>query len=451
MVRHRKRISRRGLLGTAAVVAVGAVLVPVAVQAASADTAGGERNPVRALEQAAHPLRSTEPRGNTADLRALGSMVGDAKVVGLGEATHGSHEFFAMKERVFRYLVEEKGFTTFALELSWSAGLQIDDYLQTGKGDARTLAKAALANSPWDREEFVSLIEWMRVYNRHHPGRTVHFMGDDIGAPAVNDEFFGRVTGYVQQNHPEALARLNELYTGLRPIDDVFAYLGKPLAERQQLATKAQQALELVSSLKGAGGDAFDWAEQNARSIAQTAKFLTMNPSDPKTLPSFQRFRDEVMAQNVNWWQQHTGRKVLLSAHNDHVSYAAGDPKTYPKTQGAFLREAMGKNYLPIGFTFDRGSFLSKDAALGGDWKKFTVGAAGPGRNEHTLDQVRYQDFYLDVRNAPAPARAWLNVARPTLNVGTQFPANPHDVAIAKSFDVLIHLHAVREADERKP
>ncbi|MEU9123442.1 erythromycin esterase family protein [Streptomyces sp. NPDC048506] len=450
MVRRRKRISRRGLLGTAAV-AMGAVLVPVVVQAASADTAGGKQNPVRALEQAAHPLRSTEPGGNTADLRALGSMIGDAKVVGLGEATHGSHEFFTMKERLFRYLVEEKGFTTFALEMSWSAGLQIDDYLQTGKGDARTLAKQALANSPWDREEFVSLIEWMRAYNSHHPGRTVHFMGDDIGAPALNDEFFGRVTGYVQQHHPEALPRLNELYTGLRPIDDVFGYLGKPIAERQQLAAKAQQALELVGSLKGSGGDAFDWAEQNARSIAQTAKFLTMNPNDPKTLPSFERFRDEVMAQNVSWWQQHTGRKILLSAHNDHVGYVASDPETYATTQGAFLRDTMGTNYLPIGFTFDQGSFLSKDAALGGGWKRFTVGAAGPGRNEYTLDQVRYRNFYLDVRNASAPARAWLSVARPTLNVGTQFPEKPRDVAIATSFDVLVHLHEVREADKPKP
>lgn len=378
-------------------------------------------------------------------------MIGDAKVVGLGEATHGSHEFFTMKERVFRHLVEKKGFTTFALELSWSAGLQIDDYLQTGKGDARKIAKETLTNSPWDREEFVSLIEWMRDYNRHHPDRTVHFMGDDIGAPSLSDEFFGRVTGYVQKNNPEALPRLNELYTGLRPIDDVFAYLGKPLAERQQLAVKAQQALELVSGLKGSGGDAFDWAEQNARSVAQTAKFLTLNPDDPESNADSQRFRDEVMAQNVSWWQQRTGQKVLLSAHNDHVAYVASDPETYSKTQGSFLRDTMGKNYLPIGFTFNQGSFLSKDAALGGEWKKFTVPAAEPDRNEATLDKVRYRDFYLDIRTAPAAARDWLNAARPTLNVGTLFPEEPRDAAIAKSYDVLIHLHEVREADKLKP
>ncbi|WP_037857889.1 erythromycin esterase family protein [Streptomyces sp. NRRL S-340] len=452
MNRHTKRISRRRLLATAAI-AAGAVLVPVAVQAATVDkdhTAGGKHNPVHALEQAAQPLRATEPGGNTADLRALSAMIGDAKVVGLGEATHGSHEFFTMKERVFRYLVEKKGFTTFALELSWSAGLQIDDYLRTGKGDAREIAAQTLANSPWDREEFIHLIEWMRDHNRNHPDRPVHFMGDDIGAPSLNDAFFERVTGYMEKNHPESLPRLNELYTGLRPIDDAFAYLAKPLAERQRLAARAQQALELVSSHKGSGQDAFDWAEQNARSIAQTAKFFTLDPADRESLNGLERFRDEVMAQNVTWWRKRTGDKILVSAHNNHAGYVSDDPELYSKTQGSFLRDTMGKDYLPIGFTFDRGSFLSKDAALGGDWKKFTVGAAEPGRNEYTLDQVGYRNFYLDVRRAPAAARAWLDVARPTLNIGTQFPEKPRDIAIAKSFDILIHLHEVREADKPK-
>ncbi|AHH97333.1 hypothetical protein GCM10010174_72790 [Kutzneria viridogrisea] len=447
MAGNRKRIRRRGLL-TAAVIAAGAVLAPTAAQAAPV---GGEQNPVRALQRAAHPLRSTEPGRNTADLRALGVMIGDAKVVGLGEATHGSHEFFTMKQRVFRYLVEERGFTTFALELSWSAGLRIDEYLQTGKGEARAIAKETLANSPWDREEFLSLIEWMRDYNRRHPGHTVHFIGDDVGAPTLSEEFFGRVTGYVRQNHPESLPRLNELYTGLRPIEDVFAYLGKPLVERQRLAVNAQQALELVSSQQGSDAEASEWAVQNARSIAQTARFLTIDVADPDSVAAAQRFRDEVMAQNVTWWQRRTGHKVLLSAQNSHVGYLASDPVMYPKTQGSFLRDTMGADYLAIGLTFNQGSFLSKDAALGGDWKKFTVGAAEPGTNEYTLDQVRYRNYYLDLRNAPAAARAWLDLARPTRNIGTMYPVDPADLALARAFKVLIHLHEVREADQLKP
>ncbi|GAA2288428.1 hypothetical protein GCM10010149_38870 [Nonomuraea roseoviolacea subsp. roseoviolacea] len=164
-----------------------------------------------------------------------------------------------------------------------------------------------------------------------------------------------------------------------------------------------------------------------------------------------QRFRDQVMAQNITWWQRRTGDKILLSAQNDHVGYAAGDPRMYPWTQGAFLRDTPGTKYLPIGFTFHQGSFLSKDAALGGGWKKFTVGAAAPGMNEYTLDQVRHEDYYLDIRDAPAAARAWLGVARPTRNIGTQYPYPPAGLALARSFDVLVHLHEVREADKLKP
>ncbi|WP_326944256.1 erythromycin esterase family protein [Amycolatopsis sp. NBC_01307] len=427
MTRNRKTTA---VLAVAAI-ATGALFAPATAEAA-------QPGPVRALTQAAHPLRTTEPDRDTADLRALGAMIGDAQVTGLGEATHGSHEFFAMKERLFRYLVEQKGFTTFALEVSWSAGLKIDEFVQTGTGDAHTVAKAALAGSPWDREEFVHLIEWMRGYNRAHPARPVHFLGDDLGAPTLDDAFFGRVTGYVQRTHPESLARLNELYTGLRPIDDVFAYVAKPLAERQRLAAQAQEALELVQSF----GD--DWAAQNARSIAQTTKFLTIDLADPASVATSQRFRDEVMAQNVVWWQRHTGAKILLSAHNGHVGYASGDPARYPKTQGSFLRDTLGANYVATGFTFDRGSFLSQDDA--GTWRKFTVGAAGPGSNEDTLDRVRYQDYYLDLRTAPAAARAWLDVARPTYDIGTAFPVDPADIALARSYDLLIHLHDVREA-----
>lgn len=158
-----KRIGRRGLLAATAALAAAAVLAPVAAvaapvtpatagsaaTAAAADPTQAQRSAVvRALESVAQPLRTTEPGGRTADLRALGAMIGDARVVGLGEATHGSHEFFAMKQRLFRYLVEEKGFTTFALETSWTSGLQIEEYLQGGPGDARQVVKEALGGSP---------------------------------------------------------------------------------------------------------------------------------------------------------------------------------------------------------------------------------------------------------------------------------------------------------------
>ncbi|MFJ4906860.1 erythromycin esterase family protein [Streptomyces sp. NPDC093249] len=456
---HHSRVGRRAMLVTAAI-AMGMTLTPAVAQASPtaqqtpAATATRAQDPVvRELDRIAHPLRSTEPGGKSTDLRALGAMIGGAKVVGLGEATHGSHEFFAMKERVFRHLVEEKGFRAFSLEFSWGAGLRIDEYLQTGKGDARQIAEETLANSPWDREEFVHLIQWMRDHNRRNPTRTVHFVGNDLSGPAMTEDLFGRITGYVQRHHPALAPRVDRLYAGLRPVDDVFEYLKKPLAERQLFADRAREVHDLISAAGGRDRKAHELAVQNARSVADTTRFLTADPSNPAAMPEFQRLRDEAMARNVLWWQKRTGHKILVSAHNDHLGLIAGTATMYPKTQGSFLRDAMGRNYLPIAMTFDRGSFLSKDTAIGGEWKKFTVGAAAPGTNEHTLDKIRHRDFYADLRTAAPAARGWLDTARPTRSIGTLFNDDYplYDLALGRAFDVLVHLHGVREADLPRP
>ncbi|WP_037825969.1 erythromycin esterase family protein [Streptomyces sp. NRRL B-1347] len=444
MIGHGKRC-------TAAALALAATLTPTAAAHAApvAPASAAASDPVRALDCIAHPLRSAKPGTGTADLRALGVMVGDAKVVGVGEATHGSHEFFALKDRVFRYLVEQKGFTTFALEISWSAGLRIEDYLQRGDGDrdARQIVHEVMAGSPWDRAEFATLIQWMRDHNLQHPDRPVHFLGDDIGAPSIDERVFDSVTDHVRRTRPESLPRLNELLTGLRPLDDAIAYLDRPLAERQRNAAKAKQVLDFVQRQRSGGGEDFEFVLQNARNIAQTYTFLSVNPGDQGSLTAMQRYRDQVMAETTAWWQRRTGGRILMSAHNDHAGYAASDPTTYPKTQGSFLRDTLGADYLAIGTTFDRGSFLSKDQALGGEWKKFTVGPSAPGTNEHTLDRVRHRDYYADLRTSPATARRWLGTARPTHSVGTQYPNDKTpEVAISKAYDVLVHLHTVREA-----
>ncbi|GAB2886384.1 hypothetical protein GCM10027074_63540 [Streptomyces deserti] len=159
------------------------------------------------------------------------------------------------------------------------------------------------------------------------------------------------------------------------------------------------------------------------------------------------RYRDSVMADNVAWWVEHTGTKALLSAHNGHIAYVPDDPAHYPKMQGAFLRDRLGKGYVSVGFTFYRGSFN----ATGPDenTQRFTLGPAGPGSNERTLDRVGHRDYVVDLRTAPSPARAWLREARPTRSIGTVYPEAEHDIALARSYDVLIHLHRVEAAQLR--
>ncbi|MGW4378378.1 erythromycin esterase family protein [Kitasatospora sp. NPDC004531] len=439
MTAHWRHLTRRGLLTAAAAVTVPALRLPAAAAADRTDRQ--QALVIEQLEAAAHPLRSTAPGGRSTDLAALGDLVGDAQVVGLGEATHGSHEFFTLKHRVFRHLVEERGFTAFALEASWTAGLEIDEFLQGGEGDARQVADRVLAQSPWHREEFAELIAWMREHNRRHPGRPVHFLGADLGLPALGDRIFERVLDLVRAARPQETARLAELYAPLRPLDDVIGYLGRPLAERREKAELGRRAFELVESV----GE--EQAVQHARVIADTFAFLTMDASDMTTVAAAEQLRDRAMAHNVLWWHRRTGHRILLSAHNGHAGYASTLPELYPFPQGAQLRRALGSHYLAIGTTFDRGSFLTTGEGAGGAWQPVSVPPAAPGSLEHTLDQVRHRDFYLPLRRLPAPASGWLATARPTYDAGTTYDPNATArLALSTAYDVLVHLHEVTAA-----
>src|SRR6185436_4093777 len=88
------------------------------------------------LKRHAMPFATAEPRTGFEDLAPLASIVRDARVVSLGEATHGSREFFRMKHRVLEYLVENMGFTVFAIEAALPECDAINDYVLHGTGDA---------------------------------------------------------------------------------------------------------------------------------------------------------------------------------------------------------------------------------------------------------------------------------------------------------------------------
>ncbi|MEU4211813.1 erythromycin esterase family protein [Streptomyces sp. NPDC026206] len=408
--------------------------------------------PVASLARDAHPLRTTEPDGDLRDLRPLGRMVGDASVVGLGEATHSSHEFFTNKHRVLRYLVQEKGFTAFALEAPWSTGLRLNEYVLHGKGDLRQIMKEEFQRdySFWNTAEYRDLIEWMRTYNQHHE-KKVQFMGDDIGY--AGPQPFDEVTRYVAGHHPALLPRLTELYREQRPApgtgvgDYMNAYFKRPLAERRDMAERARRALDLLRAQRPDGDRReFDRSVQHARNISQVADEYAYDLGDPGDIARAMRHRDEQMAANVAWWQEHTGGKVLLSAHNAHVSYVSADPARYPRMQGAFLRDRLGKHYVNVRLTFDAGSFNATTDPEESKVEVCTVGPAEPGSNEHTLDRVPYRDYVLDMRTAPAAARTWLKTARPTKDYGTAFPEPLRNTALADSTDILIHLHRVTAA-----
>ncbi|WBQ05620.1 erythromycin esterase family protein [Kribbella sp. CA-293567] len=425
---------------------VAAALPLSTLTATAAPSAPAPANPVPALTAAAHPIRSTEAGSSLRDVKPLAAMVGNARIVGLGEATHSSSEFFTLKHKIFRELVVDKGFTTFSLEAPWSTGLELDRYVVSGVGDPREIMRRDFQDAYkfWNTAEYLELIEWMRSYNRTH-ARKLHFVGNDLGyaGPALLD----RVVGYVGKTSPASLPELNRLYAGLRSDAEYAAwsaaYFAKPLAERVKIEAAARRAVVLVESLPASRERT--WAAQHARAIWQVAKFYSFDVTDPTVTPKAMYFRDESMAANTGWWARATGAKVVLSAHNGHIALETGSPKDYPKTQGQFLREQFGRGYLTVGMSFDHGSFNSHDTA-DGRLRVFTLPSAAKGNNEHTLDQVPYRDYLVDLRRLPARTRAWFDVRRPTRDIGTGYPTPELPIRLGPSYDLLIHLNQITAA-----
>ncbi|MGC9499987.1 erythromycin esterase family protein [Streptomyces sp. WG7] len=409
-------------------------------------------DPLQALEEAARPLRTTEPSGAVEDLRPFGEAVGDAVVVGIGEAAHGSHDFVTFRHRVLRYLVEEKGFRSFVLEANWSAGLRLDDYLLTGRGDPVRIMSEEFRNAflLLHSQEYLDLIRWMRAYNVAHPDDPVRFAGNDNGY--AGPELYDRVVGHVRRAHPDLLPAVTELYRGLRPTLPVDAWMRtavtEPLDERRARAERTGRVLGLLRAREPAGTDEeHAWALQHATVIDQVARLYAFDLSDPRNGPEAMAHRDTAMAENTLWWHRHTSHRLVLGGHNSHL-YTRSSTPTLPLPQGSVLRQRLGDGYLAVGLSFDRGAVHATAQGLQNpadqDVGRVEVEPAAPGSAEYVLDRVGHRNWYADLRTAPPAARALLDVTRPKREIGTDYPPTGDQVNLLRSMDLVVHLDEIR-------
>ena len=129
-----------------------------------------------ALAESTIPIASDDPDSPDSDLLPLVPVLADRRVIALGEATHGTREFFRLKDRFLRLLVRHASFTTFALEISPESGERVNRYIHNGSGSGRA-ALREFEFWTWQTEEVLALIEWMRAWNTAHPERPVSFVG----------------------------------------------------------------------------------------------------------------------------------------------------------------------------------------------------------------------------------------------------------------------------------
>jgi len=149
---------------------------------------------------AAHAIRlkTVEAGHGFSDMKPLKKLVGKARIVSLGEATHGTREFFQLKHRMLEFLATEMGFTIFSIEASMPEAYRLNDYVLNGKGDPAQLIRGMYFWT-WDTQEVLDMVLWMREFNKSGKGR-VQFTGFDMQTP---DVAAGIVSDFVASREPD--------------------------------------------------------------------------------------------------------------------------------------------------------------------------------------------------------------------------------------------------------
>lgn len=409
----RQRLRARRAVPALTIAAIGLIMAMYGCGAAE-EKAGRDATQAWLATHAVR-LRTVEPRNGFDDMQPLKQIVGTARVVALGEATHGTREFFQLKHRMLEFLVSEMGFTVFGIEATMPEAYAINDYVLTGKGDpARALA--ALYFWTWNTEEVLDMIHWMRQYNAD-PGHLtkVKFYGFDIqSAPRAV-----KVTlAYLRKVDPEQAAGAEKALAQLaNPITD-------PEYWKASSDTKAvtMAAIDAVLARFDAHKSEYvrktsegEWAvaRQHASVVAQNLQWRNSASLSGNG-------RDRPMAENIRWILDHEGpkTKMVVWAHNGHVATQDG-------RMGRHLREALGADMIVFGFAFNEGGFQAVEMPIGMSLRvrSFTVGPAPAGSLDEVLAAAGLRVAAVDLRRLPADGAAtkWFGAPRKTRSFGAQY------------------------------
>lgn len=376
-----------------------------------------------------------------ADLAPLARIVGDARVVALGEATHGTGEFFRAKHRLTRYLVEHLGFRVFLIEANQLPVERINEYVHGAPGEARDVMRTMFA--VWNTEEVRDLIEWMRDHNARHPERSVSFVGFDMQDPSAPID---SLESTLHTLAPDLADTVRALHADFREAWRRGPYPRASEDVRRAWMEDAEEAWRLVTAagprLTEAAGERGDsasvlWAVQNANVVRQAAhSAFTME------LPT----RDSAMASNIQWTldRRFPGARAVLWAHDAHISRGEhGDYDYYGGgSMGGVLSRALRDDYRAVGLLTYSGAYTGY---LGGETLDVPLFPAPVGSLEealHRLAERRGEPLLLaDLRDvSPQGDGAWLLEPRPIRLIG--FAAEDwgfaYPIVVARQFDAVL-------------
>lgn len=408
----------------------------------------------QAVRGAAHPLV-----GAAEDDDPLLERIGDARFVLLGEATHGTHEFYRERARITKQLIRERGFTAVAVEADWPDAYRVNRYARGRGDDAEAIdALAGFRRFPawmWRNADVLDFVGWLRDHNDSAgPGTPqVGFYGLDLYSLHASME---AVIAYLDTVDPGAAERARARYACFDLYgDDTQAY-GFATALGLGQSCENEVITQLVELRRGAAEhalrdgriaeDDYFYAEQNARLVRDAERYYrTMYHGEVSSW----NLRDRHMAETLDALVGFLGRrgpaaKVVVWAHNSHL----GDARATQMgargewNVGQLVRERYGRDAVLVGFTTYEGT-VTAASNWGAPAERKRVRPALPDSYEALFHDAGPERFLLTWREGdraaalrqPRLERAIGVIYRPeTERASHYFPAR-----LPAQFDAVLH------------
>ncbi len=392
------------------------------------------------LRARAHGLSTLDPdEDDDADLEPLLDIVGDARVVAIGESMHRVHEFFALRHRVFRFLHRRAGFTALVAESGLPEGRRVDDWIRTGSGRLRDALREGISYRFGACQEMLDQLTWMREraatghraprwYGMDLPDSSASALPGVLEALGLLDEVDPHYAAHVRETLLPLFAYLPADRAGLaQAAPAIQAYLALPGADRAGLTVGiADLAVRIRArrreQVAGLGGDPraeerVDFAIRAAASARAADAFLQAMTAGPTRTWPAANVRDAWMADTVEWILEREPR-IVVAAANGHVQRTPfSAPPFVPEpmtTMGEHLADRLGDDLVVIGSAFGGGEqWLHRPdpADPPGHSRPFVspVASLDPLSLDAALVRSGIGDAVVDLRTAPERARIALD------------------------------------------
>ena len=360
----------------------------------------------RLLREVAQPISRT---ANEVDVGALLERIGDARVVCLGEATHGTSEFYALRAQITKALVRTRGFTVVAAEADWPDAARIHRYVR-GLPSAPVPEWRAFARFPqwmWRNHEVLGFVEWLRDWNSTHATQApVGFYGLDLYSLYRSLHL---VLDYLDRIDPDAARVARERYGTLMPWEGDPATYGRAVVTGRYRGCEAEVVAMLQDMLTrelgyaACDGEHFLDAAGNARVVANAEAYYRLMYYGGSA--SWNR-RDRHMFDTLEALLRFHGpqAKAVLWEHNSHLGDAAATEMGVrgELNVGNLCRQIFGKRAYLVGFGTDHGT-----VAAAHDWdgpmRVMSVRPAHPQSYESLCHSTGVPAFFLPLRAAARP------------------------------------------------